>query len=202
MEANQRMKTIREQVTDEIRAEVMSGRYEPGVALREVELATRFGVSRGPVRDALLQLSQEGLLVYQPNSGMRVGEPPSDETRELIVSLRRQIEVFALERSFDDYTEEDRKVWGELLNDLKVSCEKGDTSGIVMGDAGFHESILASGKHPELMPTWKQLCVGMRFTYTRLADSMEIYDEHKAILDAYDRGDKQEMIRALEANII
>ena len=69
-----------------------------------MELAERFGVSRGPIRDALLQLTQEGALVYVPNRGVRVGTPTPDEIRDLLVVLRRRIETSALEQIFDRLT--------------------------------------------------------------------------------------------------
>ena len=74
-------RTIREQIADRIRADVLSGRIEPGTSLREVLLAKKYGVSRAPIRDALLQLSQEGLLVAKPNCGVKVGEAPATHCR-------------------------------------------------------------------------------------------------------------------------
>ena len=56
-------RTIREQVADQIRADVISGKLAGGTSLREQALAEQYGVSRAPIRDALLQLTQEGLLV-------------------------------------------------------------------------------------------------------------------------------------------
>ena len=50
-------KNVREQVTDRLRTEVLLGEFETGTALREIPLSERYGVSRGPIRDALLQLS-------------------------------------------------------------------------------------------------------------------------------------------------
>ena len=53
------MASIREQITGKIRDELVAGNFEAGLPLRETEMAKRFGVNRGPVRDAFLQLSQE-----------------------------------------------------------------------------------------------------------------------------------------------
>ena len=68
--------TIREQIADHIRADILSGQLLEGEQLREQLLAERFGVSRGPIRDVLLQLTQEGLLISKRNCGVRVGPAP------------------------------------------------------------------------------------------------------------------------------
>ena len=94
-------RTIREQIVEQIRNDVLSGEIAAGESLREQKLAERFGVSRGPIRDALLQLTQEGLLVAQPNRGVRVGQGPSELIQPLVVALRRRIEAFALETVLD-----------------------------------------------------------------------------------------------------
>jgi len=60
-------RTTREQIADRIRTEVLSEKIAIGTSLREQAWGTRYGVSRAPVRDALLQLTQEGLLEARPN---------------------------------------------------------------------------------------------------------------------------------------
>jgi GntR family transcriptional regulator of vanillate catabolism len=59
-------------VADAIRQSVLDGSLKPGQKLREVELAARFGVSRTPVREALVAIEREGLLVYELNKGFSV----------------------------------------------------------------------------------------------------------------------------------
>ena len=100
-------RTIREQIADRIRADVLSGRLSEGTSLREQTLAKQYGVSRAPIRDALLQLTQEGLLVAKPNCGVKVGSPSGEEIQPLVIELRRKIEVFALRKVFGKLTEAD-----------------------------------------------------------------------------------------------
>jgi len=94
-------RTIREQIAHRLRNEVLAGRFSQGEPLREAKLAKRFGVSRGPIRDALLQLTQEGLLTGQPNVGVKVSQSPSEAIRPLVVELRKQIEGYALAAIFN-----------------------------------------------------------------------------------------------------
>lgn len=102
-------RTIREQIAERIRADVISGRLPEGTSLCEQALARQYGVSRAPIRDALLQLTQEGLLVAKPNCGVRVGSPSGEEIQPLVVELRRKIEVFALRKVFSKLTDGDVK---------------------------------------------------------------------------------------------
>lgn len=194
-------KTIREQIVDRLRDEVMAGEFKAGQPLREITLAERFGVSRGPVRDALLQLTQEGLLIYQPNSGVRISEEPKNGGRGLVVQLRREFESHTIQSGFDRITNADRKRLGDILQALRLACEAGDIKGITEHDIAFHQAIIEATGFSDLLTLWRMLCAKMRFTYTRLDDNMNIYAEHLAILEAFDAGDKKTMISKLEENI-
>ena len=108
-------RTIREQIVEQLRNEVLSGELPEGQSLREQKLAARFGVSRGPIRDALLQLSQEGLLIAEPNRGVRVSGGPSLAIQPLVVDTRRRIERFALETIFESLEPADVRRLDEIL---------------------------------------------------------------------------------------
>ena len=81
-------RTIREQVTNQIHDDLVARNVPQGSVLRETERARRFGASRGPIRDAFLQLSQEGFLAYEANRRVKLRQPPGPENRGFIVSLR------------------------------------------------------------------------------------------------------------------
>ena len=97
-------RTLPEQIAARLRQELLSSKLKPGESLREIDLSERFGVSRGPVLEAFRQLSQQGLLVLEPNKGVRVAQNPSGEVRPLVVELRRKIETFVLDSIFERIT--------------------------------------------------------------------------------------------------
>ena len=68
--------SVRDQIAQQLRADIINGVLIENTKLKEQELAKRFGVSRGPVRDVLLQLSKEGLLVSKNNCGVSVNSSP------------------------------------------------------------------------------------------------------------------------------
>ncbi|MCA9247536.1 MAG: GntR family transcriptional regulator [Planctomycetales bacterium] len=194
-------KTIREQITEQIRDELMDGRFTVGQPLREADLAKRFGVSRGPIRDAFLQLSQEGFLAYEANRGVTVQTPPPDENRELIVSLRRQIECFVIVQGWRKLAGDEFHRIAAALSELHEACDAGRVAAVARCDIGLHQQILVTYGGASLLPVWKWLCSQMMLTYTRLDDYADVFEEHVRIVEAIQHGDQARAIEAIEANI-
>ena len=194
-------RTIREQIADRIRADVISGRLAEGTSLREQALAKQYGVSRAPIRDALLQLTQEGLLVAKPNCGVRVGSPSGEEIQPLVVELRRKIEVFALRRVFSKLTDSDVKRLEDTVQRLKTACENEDLAEVVQQDMALHRHILEATGNTDLLAMWLPIVSRMFLHYSRHRNMMESYREHAAIVDAIRRKDRKAAIEALTANI-
>ena len=194
-------RTIREQVTDQIREQVVAGAFAPGQPLRETEVAQRFGVSRGPVRDAFLQLAQEGVLAYEPNRGVTVNPPPIPEDRELIVSLRQQIECAVVSRGLSAITQDSKQLLQERLDTLARACADEDLAAVAKNDVAFHEALLLGCGGHDLLPVWKSLCARMLMSYERLDDYDAVRLEHAAILQAVREGDAASVVSALKANV-
>lgn len=195
-------RTIREQIVEQLRNEVLSGELPEGQSLREQKLAARFGVSRGPIRDALLQLSQEGLLIAEPNRGVRVSGGPSLAIQPLVVETRRRIERFALETIFESLEPSDVRRLDEILAQFKAACEKGEMKEVVERDLALHRWIVERAGDADLTAMWLQVIVRMRLRYTRHKTLLEAYREHKKIVDAVRRRDKAAAVAALEANVV
>ncbi len=194
-------RTIREQIADRIRADVISGRLAEGTSLREQALAKQYGVSRAPIRDALLQLTQEGLLEAKPNCGVRVGSASGEEIQPLVVELRRKIEVFALRKVFSKLTESDIERLDETVKRLKLACESEDLAGVVQQDMALHRYILEATGNADLLAIWLPIVSRMFLHYSRHRNMMESYQEHAAIVEAIRRKDRKAAIEALTANI-
>lgn len=194
-------RTIREQVTDLIRDDVVAGKFPSGQPLRETEIAERFGVSRGPVRDAFLQLAQEGFLAYQANRGVTVRQPPDPENRDFIISLRHQIETFVIKRGIKELNGTQLVDIQKSLDALKAACDSEDVAAVARCDIAFHQTILEACGGTEFLPIWKWLCSQMLLAYSRLDDFTAIYDEHVRIFQAVESRSKQAATAAIKANI-
>ncbi len=195
-------RTIPEQITVRLRQEILSGQVKPGQPMREQEISTRFGVSRGPIREALRELTKLGLLVLEPNKGVRVASHLSTAIRPLIIELRRTIEAFVLESIFDQITQTDINAWDAILIDIKAACEKGDIGALVDHDVRLHQTIVQSHDDQDIFTLWQPITLRMLMQYDRFGDDlMESYHEHKRLLDAIRDGDKASALAALAANI-
>jgi DNA-binding GntR family transcriptional regulator len=130
--------------TDLIREAIVDGRLLPGQRLKEVELARELGISRTPVREALLMLQAEGLVDAAPNRGAVVRSHDAGDLEDLY-QLRALLEGFAARRAAANITE-------AALESLTASCERfttiadGAVEELVKENLFFHNVILdASG---------------------------------------------------------
>ncbi len=195
------MASIREEITGKIRDELVAGAFEAGRPLRETKMAKRFGVSRGPIRDAFLQLSQEGFLAYHSNRGVTVRHPPALEDRSFVASLRSQIELHIVRKGFEKLNSESHAKIEVALAALKVACDSEDVIEVAKADMEFHRSILHECGGEEFIQTWRQLCARMLLTYSRLESFSEAYGEHEEIFELIKNQNLEETLSAIERNI-
>jgi DNA-binding GntR family transcriptional regulator len=197
---------LREQIADRLRDDILSGRIAEGERISEPQLVKRFGVSRAPIREALVKLAQEGLLLSRPNCGVTVAPSAPDSVQELVMPLRRTIETYALRRFFDDITEDDYRTWGAILERLKEACAKRDWATCAEQDIAFHRSILERADQPDLLAIWATIVARLRGYFRQSyqkydADPLKLYKEHRHIVDQFRTGNKQKAVKALERNI-
>lgn len=184
-----------------LRDDVISQVFKPGEDLREVVLAKRYGVSRSPIRDALLQLTQEGLLVATPNCGVKVGNRLDEEMQPLVIDLRLRIEYFAAESLMKNLTPERLALLEERLKKNHVACQGNALPAIIKSDMEFHQTIIELLDNKTLLGVWKQVSASMLLHYERHVNWMDSYHEHQAIFLAIKANDKKASRAALAANI-
>jgi DNA-binding GntR family transcriptional regulator len=198
-------RSLGDQIANTLRGEILSGRLAPGEALQEVELAARFGVSRGPVRDAILELTKEGILTPRRSRGVSVASSAPDSIQAFVLPLRRTIECYALGLFFPTVGNEHFRVWDEILEELRRACLAGDEAMIAEQDIALHRSILEmSGQH-DLLAIWSTIVARIRRYFIegcrRFDDPMIHYQQHCELIDTFRERDLNTALRALEAHI-
>jgi DNA-binding GntR family transcriptional regulator len=198
--------SLREQIVDRIRNDVLSGRLVEGERLNEAKLGEQFRVSRTPIREALQQLTHEGLLEGRPNHGVKVANCPPDSIRELVVPIRRRVETFALRSFFAEISAADFELWDEILRKLRAACVARDFAAIAEYDIEFHRSIVGRANQRDLEAIWMALVARVRSHFWKTqrrdyADPLPIYEEHVRIVEVFRGGDVEAAVKVLEKNI-
>jgi DNA-binding GntR family transcriptional regulator len=171
-------------IAETLREEILRGEVEPGQALRQEELAERFGVSRLPVRDALLRLEAQGLVHVYPNRGAFVVALSADEVRE-IYEMRILLEGDVIERAVPRMTAES---WRRIDAAHAEATRTAGGPEWIEGDWRFHRALYEPADRPRQLATIENL----RSTVARYsaghdalpARTPEWLADHDAILEA------------------
>ncbi len=200
--------STREQITDRLRDEIFSGRLATGERVSEAVLAEQFGVSRGPIREALSLLISEGLFVAKPNCGVTVATPAPYAVREVVLPVRKTIEVFALKKVFDQLNADDFRIWDDLLFRMERACRQKLWQELPQLDLAFHRYLLERADSPDLLAIWQTIVSRMRAHFYETVREFQIQNRlphihahHADLLAAFRRGPKNAAAKALERHI-
>lgn len=150
-----------EYLAEQLRDAVMTGALPPGTQLGEADLAERFEVSRGPLREAMQRLVSEGLLHAITNRGVFVSELTAADVRD-VYHTRSVIERGALEIVLEERREETYHALGQPLEAMRAAAEQGDGSAMSDADLQFHDALVDSSASPRLQRAMRTLLVETR----------------------------------------
>ncbi|MFJ9054931.1 GntR family transcriptional regulator [Streptomyces sp. NPDC102409] len=176
---------------DLIRAGIHSGAYLPGARLRERELAEALGVSRVPVREALMRLATEGLVVLEPRRGARVRRLTLRDVDELF-DLRLSLEVFAARRAAEIVARGGcHDVLRKVLDEAGAATARGDAADIAAANTAFHAELITMTGNRLLQSSF-QPSLGLMHWLFRLTGTErgagQHCAEHRQICDAIGAG--------------
>ncbi len=191
-----------ELVRSGLRAAIMSGEIAPGTQLRQDEIASKFGTSRIPVREALKQLSVEGLVDFLPNRGAIVKTYSIADLMEMM-EIRIGLETRALRLAVPHMVEDDTATASAIL---KAYDTEPRPEMWAQMNWQFHQQIYVPCNMPRLMKliesNWNHVS---RFTRTRVsmaAGKENPNKEHWKILEACKTGSVEEAVSLLEQHIV
>jgi DNA-binding GntR family transcriptional regulator len=162
MPATTALRTVADQVCDLLRNELFAGTHPVGMALREEQLAQRFGVSRHPIRKVFQQLTLEGLLTARPNCGVVVAGGSDEHVAGLLTPLRKQLELYALQQALPLLTAEHRIQWEAIIKRMHRAVEDKSPQELLNQDAAFHQMFLIAAGLEEMIPVWQGIYGRMR----------------------------------------
>jgi DNA-binding GntR family transcriptional regulator len=161
--------TLGESVAEALRDAIFKGLIRPGQHFSEAQIAERLDVSRAPVRDALTQLEQEGLVFRTGSRGIAVSLLSRDDVEE-ICTLRRALEGLAAQRVIKQRTDEQLD---ELAANIQATKSARSAEQLAVLDLQFHEMLVRGANHGRLLAGWLNLRSQIRLLMVQrnLADS-------------------------------
>ena len=186
--------SLRSRVTQVLREAMVAGELEPGTIYSAPALAERLGVSATPVREAMMELTQEGLVETIRHRGYRVVEL-GDVALDEIIELRALIEVPTVGRVAESATAEQVALLRPLADRLAETAASGELREFIATDTAFHLQLLAIAGNRKLVDEVRRLR-GM----SRLSALRRLYEEgrltatareHHALLDRIEARDAQ-----------
>jgi DNA-binding GntR family transcriptional regulator len=202
--ASRKLGSIVDTITDGVRRRIREGRFAPGQRLVETDLQTIFGVSRGPVREAIRRLGSEGLLDIRHNVGAMVRSLSRDEVRK-VFRVREVLEGLAArmvaEKAGDG---EDVSILSELERRFEKDFDGTAASYMAYNDQ-FHQTIIKLGGNEHLIEMAHRLQVRVYRLQAEHLNSSEAFRrsraEHKSILSALRSGDGDKAERLMRKHV-
>ena len=188
-------------IADKLRQAIGHGELKPGAQLGEAELARKLGVSRGPLREGMQRLTQEGLLVSIRNRGLFVVDMTPDDIRDMYLA-RQAVESAAAHKILDADHATAGDVLMAIVQQMAGAATPADVSEL---DISFHERLVQLACSPRLSRmhqtfiTETRMCIhALDSTY---ATSEVRGDEHRALANAIRSGDRVLTNRLLVAHM-
>ncbi len=196
----------RQQVVHALREAIASGQLKPGDRLVETEISQQMGVSRAPVREALRQLEQEGLVISYPYRGTEVLGVSAEEVEEILVPIRLTLERYAFRRALPQLKGDDLTELERLVEAMRQAAAAGDIAQLADADLRFHELVLDRSGELHCLQIWRTVSPRVRIAFIKAApvhaSMLDVAEEHDELLSALRSGDEEKMLTVLEAHII
>lgn len=196
-----------ELIADQLRELIVQGTFRPGQQINESTLASQLNTSRGPIREALQRLSQEGILVSKRNRGVFVLELSNDDVRE-IYAVREAVESASANTLIDAGQErinDTGRVLEGIIGDMAKQVAASDWNAIARLDMEFHTSFVAGTGNSRLIRIYETLAAESRMCILNLEIAYPRVDvlvrEHQNLLDLLKAGDREGLQHAIKRHM-
>jgi DNA-binding GntR family transcriptional regulator len=194
MEIGSAQRTLRGQAYDILKRQLLSGEMRPGERVNEVVMAARLGISRGPLREAIRNLEQEGLLIAAPHRGTFVRQLNQVEAAEL-QEVRLALETAAACRLAQRWTPEAKALLEDRLENLRgMHLDNSTLAERMSADLAFHEAICEASGNETLLETWRSLIGRITIMVLNVGpqrmSQLQDADSHLPLVEAIASGDE------------
>jgi DNA-binding GntR family transcriptional regulator len=195
---------LRDVVFNTLREAILRGDLVPGERLMELQLASKLGVSRTPIREAIRMLEQEGLAITIPRKGAIVAGMTEKEMED-VLEIREALEELSVQVACDKITEDEITQLRKNMKNFQHSLETGDLKKMAQADMEFHDVIYQATDNQKLINMLNNLREQMyryRVEYLKNPDNhQKLLDEHEAIYQGIVARDKAAVTAMMRKHI-
>ncbi|MDP9907250.1 MULTISPECIES: GntR family transcriptional regulator [Arthrobacter] len=194
-------------IADQLRELIVQGAFKPGQQVNESALASQLNTSRGPLREALQRLCQEGILVSKRNRGVFVLELSNEDIKE-IYAVREAVELAAANTLLDSGPDQIMDTCRELKGIIKNMAKQvaaSDWQAIARLDMQFHTAFVSGTGNTRLIRIYETLAAESRMCILSLEVAYPRIDvlvqEHQDILDLLEARDQSGLQQAIKRHM-
>jgi len=204
MGAFTRPQSLADQAAHRIRLRIVRGEFELGEALSETSLAAELGVSKTPVREALLRLRTEGLVDIQPQRGTFVFQVGAEEAH-VLSEFRDVLEAAALRTAMRRKAPCLAAALTTIAADMNAAIAGGDAGRYRECDDAFHRCIIDHGQNPYLAAAYDKIAFRVQALRNRLSRDATLnarsFEEHQQLIRLIGQGHTAKALVALRKHI-
>ena len=198
-----RRTTLRDEIKDRIVERILDGTYGPGDRIVESQVATEFGTSQAPIREALRELEAMRFVETQPHRGARVREVTTEELIQ-IYPVRAALEEVAGREAAVRMSDDQLSALADELAGMRQAAEAQDLHAQLLHDVRFHELIVEASGNQVLVDVWRSLRVEARTLVSVIradSDLRMIAEMHRPVLQALESRDPELAGKEMRAHI-
>jgi GntR family transcriptional regulator of gluconate operon len=193
-----------ETIVEPMRRAIILGKLPPGLHLEEPALARKFGVSRIPVREAIVRLGHEGLVRVEPWRGAFIVGVTEDDISDLY-EFRLLVESRAIRRAVSRFDELSAAELAALVDQMDEAVGRGQRHLMVEPDVEFHRAVVAASGSRQLVTAWDRIA-GMVSTMLGITNTSYRYPAdavggHRELVDALARHDAESAEQSLKLHL-
>jgi DNA-binding GntR family transcriptional regulator len=194
-------RTLSDDVATLIRRMILNGTLKPGERINQVQLAEKMEISRGPIREALRLLQNEGLIQHEANRGTFVSTLSSQDIYE-IYTLRALLESEAARLASPNLSEKNFNKLEELIEELTEAVKENDLEREARIDITFHHTIVSASNHQRLIQMHQQLDTQVGAMYFTVANNLpkrvgKLVENHRLVIETLRSGDLQDIQKVI-----
>lgn len=201
----ERPRLLSEHVYEQLKSMILTNKFQPGQALVEERIASKWGVSRTPLRAALGRLERDGLVRTFPHKGYAVADIRPEDVRDLH-QVREALEVTAIQLATPCFPDEELAQLARLFAEIDADLAEERYEKYIRSDAEFHARILAhvpNRRLPQMLAKiYDELTRIRNFSHGWPGEHMrEAHEEHARILEAMRRRDSEAASAAMREHL-